>query len=177
MSDVNSGMRVVGIAQAVKNLADMSDAIVNRVTRKSVRAATRVIANQIKSTTYGGGRHRITGLLQRSQAISVSSKGDIITGKVVMRPVDVSGNTKIARLVRRTKSAKINRAGQIAAFYWRFLEKGTATRQTASGANRGAVPAMPWVVPAFDATDNAAVDAFAKMFNSETEREAAQLTK
>jgi len=177
VASFNAGMRVVGIAKAVKNLKDMGDAIEKRVARKAVRAATKIIAAAVKGTTYGGPRHKITGLLQRSQGISVSSKGNIITGKIIMRPVDVSGNTKVARLVRHHRKAKANNVTEMAAFYWRFLEKGTNRRTTASGANRGAVPAMPWVVPAFDATDNAAVDQFAKVFNAETEREAAQLTK
>ena len=177
MADVNAGMRIVGIAKAVANLRSMADAVEKRVARKAVRAATKIIAAAVKSTTYGGPRHRITGLLVRSQAISVSSKANVITGKIIMRPVDVSGNTKVARLVRHHRKAKLNNATEMAAFYWRFLEKGTAQRSTKSGANRGAVPAMPWVVPAFDATDNAAIDQFAKVFNAETEREAAQLTK
>ncbi|HKV17354.1 MAG TPA: HK97-gp10 family putative phage morphogenesis protein [Reyranella sp.] len=170
--------RVVGISKAVANLKQLGDAIASRVTRKAVRAATRVIMLQVKRTTYSGDRDRRTGLLGRSLSMTVSAKqGKAIVGKVVMRPVDVTGKSKVAQNVRRARKAKLGNATQMTAFYWRFLEKGTKTRATQSGANRGRVMPSPWVVPAFDAKSGEAIDVFAKIFNRETDAEARKLDK
>ena len=168
-------VRVLGIAQAVKNLREMADAIQKRVTRKAVRAATRVIMRQVKTTTYGGGRTKRTGLLVRSISMAMSSKRDVIKGKVVARPVNVTGKSKVAQHVRRARKAKLGNATEMAAFYWRFLEKGTGPRATKGGANRGHVRALPWVVPAFDAKSGEALDVFTKIFNRETEDEARKI--
>lgn len=169
--------RVLGIEQAVANFKQMSDAIQNRITRKAVRAATRTIAQAVKAATYKGGRTQRTGLLVRSQAISVSKRADVIVGKLVMRPVDVTGKSKVAQRVRRSKKAKLNNATEMAAFYWRFLERGTTKRTTKTGKNRGRVPAMPWVEPAFDASAGVALDRFSEIFNREIEDEARKLPK
>lgn len=170
-------IKVLGIAQAVATLRELGNVVMKRVTRKSVRAATKLIQRQVKSTTYSGDRQRRTGLLGRSLAITVSSKGggDSIVGKIVMRPVSVTGKSKVAQNVRRSKKAKLNNATEMAAFYWRFLEKGTKQRQTQSGANRGSVSPRPWVEPAFDSKATQAIDAFASVFNRETEDEARKL--
>lgn len=171
-------MRVVGIAKAVENLRLMGDAITKRVTRKAVRQATRVIMLQIKQTTYSGDRQRRTGLLGRSIGMAVSTKlRGFVVGKVVARPVDVTGKSKVAQAVRRARKAKLNNATETTAFYWRFLEKGTKARSTQGGANRGSVSPRPWVVPAFNARSSEAIDVFAKIFNRETEAEARKLDK
>lgn len=171
-------VRVLGVAQAVKILRELGDKVAKRVTRKAIRASTRIIMREVKRTTYSGGRERRTGLLGRSLAMTVSSKGggDRIVGKIVMRPVDVTGKSKVAQHVRRSRKAKLGNATEMAAFYWRFLEKGTKARQTQSGANRGHVSPRPWVVAAFDAKSGAAIDAFAAIFNREIEDEARKLS-
>lgn len=172
----NPGIRVLGISQAVANLRTMADALQVRVTRKAVRAATTVILKQIKATTYNAPRDRRTGLLGRSLGLTISTrKAGWVVGKIIMRPVDVTGKSRVAQHVRRLKKAKLGNATEMAAYYWRFLEKGTKKRSTKGGANRGSVPAMPWVVPAFDAKSTEALDVFSKVFNRETEAEAKKL--
>lgn len=176
MASTSEGFRVLGVKQAVDNLRAMSFAIAQRVTRKAVRASTRVIATQVKATTYTGNRHKRTGLLGRSLSMTVSAKkSGEITGKIIARPVDVTGKTKVAQHVRRAKKAKLGNATEMPAFYWKFLEKGTDRRTTSGGANRGRVSARPWVVPAFDAKSGEALDTFATIFNRETEDEARKL--
>jgi len=168
--------QVLGIAQAVKNLQEMSRAIQTRVTRKAVRSATGLILKAVRGDTYKGDRTRRTGLLLRSLAMTVSTKRrDVIVGKIVMRPVSVTGKSRVAQRVRSSKKAKLGNATEMAAFYWRFLERGTKPRTTKGGANRGAVAASPWVEPAFDRTSGTAIDAFAKRFNREVEEEAKKL--
>jgi HK97 gp10 family phage protein len=169
-------IRVLGIAQAVKNLQAMSVAIQKRVTRKAVRAATLLLMRPIKAGAYGPSRKKQTGLLQRSIGMVVSTKlrGRIV-GKVIARPVDITARTKVAQAVRATRKFKSNNATETAAFYWRFLEKGTGPRATQGGANRGAITPRPWVLPSFGAHSGSALDAFARVFNEETEAEAKKL--
>jgi hypothetical protein len=110
-------------------------------------------------------------LLGAGLAIAVSKKHDVIVGKVVERPVDLASGGRVARMVRGTTSAK----DSASAYYWRFLEKGTAERHTTSGASRGSISARPWVVPAFDDSADDALDKFAAVLNAETEAEARKL--
>jgi HK97 gp10 family phage protein len=172
MADV----RVLGIAQAVKNLQAMSVAIHKRVTRKAVRAATLIFNRAVKAGAYGTGRQKRTGLLMRSLGMVVSTKQrGLVVGKIIARPVDITARTKVAQAVRASRKFKANNATETAAFYWRFLEKGTGPRTTQGGASRGALSARPWVVPAFDANVSSALDRFASIFRDEVEAEARKL--
>jgi len=168
--------RVLGIADCVRNLKKLGDTVMTRVTRKAVRSATAVILRQVRRTTYSGDRDRRTGLLKASLGMSVSAKSaGLIVGKVVMRPVDVTGKSRVAQNVRRKRKAKQNNATEMAAFYWRFLERGTKKRTTKGGANRGSVNPSPWIEPAFDSTNAEALDKFKQVFERETEAEARKL--
>lgn len=169
-------IRVLGIAQAVKNLQNMKFAITKRVTRKAVRAASLLILQAVKGGAYGPGRQKQTGLLQRSIGLVISTKQrGLVVGKIIARPVDITARTKVAQAVRASRKFKANNATETAAFYWRFLEKGTGSRVTSRGAHRGTLTARPWVVPAFNATTSSALDRFASIFNAETEAEARKL--
>lgn len=171
-------IRPLGIAQTVQNLQQLSKRLQNNIMRQAIRAATNVIAKPIKGGTYGAGRQKITGLLQRSQTVSVSMKGDQIDGRVRMRDVDVAGNSKVARLVRHHRSFRSGKTPKaMRAYYWWFLEKGTQPRRTSGGASRGSVTARPWVVPTFDAYDNAALDAFSQVLSKRVDEESANLPK
>jgi len=171
-------IRVLGIAQAVKNLQEMKLAIQKRVTRKAVRAATLIFNRAVKSTAYSPARQKRTGLLQRSLGMTISTKqrGRVV-GKIIARTVDITARTKVAQAVRASRKFKSNNATETAAFYWRFLEKGTGPRTTQGGASRGSLTARPWVVPAFNANVSSALDRFASIFNAEVEAEARKLKR
>lgn len=169
-------VKVLGIEQTVRNLESLSKSLQTTVVRQALRAAMKVIATRIKADTYGPGRQRITGLLSRSQGVSTYKDGDDIKAKLRMRDVDVSGPSKLARLVRGQRHLS-DRTRKYRAFYWWFLEHGTGERHTAKGANRGAVSARPWVVPDFESTSNAALDAFNAMLARRVDEESAKLPK
>lgn len=172
----SEGLRVLGIQQAVKNLREMQFAITKRVTRQAVRAATLEISRAVKQGAYGPSRKKITGLLQRSIGMVVSTKQrDRVVGKVIARPVDITARTKVAQAVRGARKFKAS-ATETTAFYWRFLEKGTGPRTTQGGANRGSLSARPWVVPTFNSRVSAALDVFTSVFNAKTDEEARKLS-
>jgi HK97 gp10 family phage protein len=165
MTDPIIKVRPLGIAQAVKNLETLSQGLQSNITRAAVRRATNVIGRAIKATTYSAGRKQITGLLLRSQSVAVSKKGEIITGSVRMRDVNITSNSRVARLVRKHRSVKAGTT-KTRAFYWWFLEKGTQR-----------IKARPWVIPAFDATSATAIDAFAETLRNRVDAETAKLPK
>lgn len=168
-------IRPLFIEEAVKNLETMKDRLQKNIVRQALRASLKVIAAPIKAGTYAGPRHRITGLLLRSQAISVVSKADVISAKLRMREVNVSGAGKLARLVQARRPNKTPQKTR--AFYWWFLERGTAQRRTTSGASRGIGPRLEWVVPAFDQNSQAALDAFQQVLGKRVDEESANLPK
>lgn len=170
-------IEVKGLSQALANLNEISKRIRNNVTRKATREATKIIAAAIKSQTYKAPIDRRTGLLERSQGMSVTIKGDVITGKVKMRRVNV-GNTSAFAKSFRAKATRKRAIKQVySAFYWRFLEKGTKARVTKKGADRGRVPVQPFVLPAFGSSYSSALSAFQRVFTSETVAAARSLPK
>jgi hypothetical protein len=176
-------VRALGIEQTVKNLQTLSTRLQSNIVRQATRAALNVIAKPIKAQTYGPGRQRITGLLQRSQTVSVSTKAGVVTASLRMRDVSVGGKTKATR-----------------AFYWSFLEQSTPPRYTHSGKTamtlgfsggraswrkrrqgvsgyRGFITPRPWVVPAFDSLSGAALDTFQDVLRTRVDEESANLPK
>lgn len=173
-------IRVLGLAQVVKNLQTLSEALQKKIMRRAVRAAAVPYAKEVKATTYGGKRHRRTGLLIASQSISTGTKGDDVIAKVRMRDVNIAKDNKIGRAVRGARSLVPGAAKtpeKYRAFYWRFLEYGTKQRRTKSGADRGAVGESKWVRPAFDSKSDEAINAFRLRLASDLEAEAAKLPK
>lgn len=171
-----TGIRVLGLQQAARNLATLSDKLQNSIVRQAARQAVNVMARQVKSTTYGGDRHQRTGLLLKSQTVSTRVTGGEVSARVKMRDVNIASNSKIARAVRSRRSfSKGKPPDKFRAFYWWFLEHGTKTRRTSHGADRGAVGARPWVVPAFDAKVGAALDAFQKTLTDRLDEESRKL--
>jgi HK97 gp10 family phage protein len=170
------GIRVLGVSQAVKNLQTLSTRLQSNIVRQATRAAVNTIASAVKAKTYGAGRQKQTGLLLRSQRVSVSKQQDEITGRLRMKKIDVSGKSRLARAVRKRRGIDPKGKGtQQAAFYWLFLEKGTKERTTRGGAKRGAVPASPWVNPTFDERADSAIEAFRKVLSERVTQECAQL--
>src|SRR5580765_4089587 len=156
-----TGVRVLGLEQAKKNLATLSDKLQRKIIRQAVNVALGVIAKKIKSTTYTGKRQRRTGLLLMSQGLTSRQKKDEVLGRVRMRDINVAAGTKGSKFFGPVNPHAGKKNPKQRAFYWWMLEKGTKTRTTKrTRANRGAVPASPWVIPAFDATHNQAIDAF-----------------
>jgi hypothetical protein len=183
------GMRVLGLEQAKRNLQALSDKLQNSIVRASLRAAGNTYLAATKAATYGPGRQQRTGLMQRAQSVATSKRGDQLSAKVRMREVSVGGSSGFAQAVRARHGIKsltrtVTRRGKTSTkpvsmrpFYWWFLEKGTGQRRTASGANRGAITARPWVVPTFYGTSDRAIESFRDTLNRRLEEAANQLPK
>lgn len=160
-------VRPVGIAQAAKNLETLSRLLQTSIVRASVRSAINVIAKPIKTKTYSQDRHRITGLLMASQAVGVTKNGQVITGRLRMRDVNIASQSRVAKLVRTHRRFAGPPPQKYRAFYWWFLERGT----------RRGLTARPWVVPTFDATSTAALDDFSIVLRTRLDSETANLPK
>lgn len=174
-----NSIRVLGLGEAINNLKQLEEKLRNNIIRRASRAAANVYLKDVKAQAYGAGRKMRTGLLGKSPGVAVSKKGDRITGRVKMRPINVAGKTKVAALVRKSRNLSVDpdKARRFAAFYWRFLEKGTPERKTKSGAGRGSVSARPWVNPIFNSDSTAALDAYKAAIQAGLNEEALKLPK
>src|SRR5687767_3888859 len=100
------GMRVLGLDQAKRNLQALSDKLQNSIVRASLRAAGNTYLKATKAATYGAGRTRRTGLMERAQSVATSKRGDTLSAKVRMREVSVASNSGFAQAVRARHGIK-----------------------------------------------------------------------
>lgn len=164
--------RVLGLPNLMQNLRTLEEKLALSILRQSSRKAANVYLAATRATTYGTGRQKITGLLQRSQSIASKMQGDTITSGVKVRAVSVSSTSSFARNYRRVHNTTKTKT---LAYYWRFLEFGTPQRHTKSGANRGLITPRPWVRPAFEARADAAIEAYRVNTRDRLDEEARQL--
>lgn len=157
------GIRVLGLQEARRNLEELSNKLQNSIVRASLRAAGNTYLKATKAATYGAGRQRRTGLLERAQSVATRKRGDVLNAAVRMRDVNVAPRGAERSLMRP--------------FYWWFLEKGTAERRTRSGKSTGSISPRPWVVPAFNVNSDRAIEAFKETLTRRLEEAANQLPK
>lgn len=168
--------RVFGVEQALKNFQTLEDALQKRITRLAVLASARVFLQEVRSTTYGAGRTRRTGLLLAAQGISARIAGNEVTAWVSMHKADVTTGGTVGGRPRLREFMPSNVKARHTPFYWWFLERGTAQRITkTTHARRGFVSRRQWVEPAFDAKGQEAIAEFADTVARELDKACASL--
>lgn len=189
-------MEVKGLKQALANLDKVGKEIGTKALRASLLSAALIINRAVKSATY-------TTFVQRSGAIRAGMgvrvgrelKDDRLSAVIVeFERTNTSGPL--------LKSARERIAKTNVAYWWRFLEFGTANRRAAktpkasrsgriqrgrkhllataryaASASVGDVAARPWVRPAFSATAQQAVEKFRADLRATLEREVNNLSK
>jgi hypothetical protein len=169
-------VRVFGVAQTVKNLQTLDDALQKKIVRLGALASARVFLQQVQSTTYAADRRRRTGLLLAAQGISARVAGNEVTAWVAMHKTDVATGGTAGGRPRLREFMPSNVKAKHIPFYWWFLERGTAERITKkTHARRGFVSRRQWVEPAFDAKGADAIAAFADTVARELEKTCATL--
>lgn len=148
-------IRVDGLKETTDRLADLDRRLRVNIVRRALRAGLKVTLQPLKDAAYQTNVKR-TGLLARSLAVKiqrVSKKTPEVGGIITANEI------KGGRAIRLGKKGGGNDA-RYRAFYWRFLEYGTAARKTASGANRGAGPVRAWAKPVVQARARQMVERF-----------------
>lgn len=182
MSRTFASVKVEGLQGCLKNLDTMETKLAKTIVKDAARAGGRVLLAAVKSDIYKG-LHKQTGLLGSGLTVTtgISSSGQRVTSYVKERQVGVAGKSKTAKISLRAATRHAHIGGRIAnrfgAFYWRFLEFGTAARANSSGANRGALKATGNVRSAFSASSSAAIDQFRSVLIAKTETEAQNLPR
>ena len=137
----------------VKGLRELGEALKNFgpvLAKKYLRRATYEAAKVIEADAESRAPVR-TGTLKSKIAIfRRKSDENSAMYAVGVRPVKLSRKVKkVLRILRKANGTRTSIDGD--AFYWRFLEFGTAK-----------MAARPFLRPAFEAQKAAAIDAFAK---------------
>lgn len=133
---------ITGLDQLKANFAQVKDDMIKRTARTAVAAGARVIRNAAKTNALAHG-FRKSGLLIRSIKSFQRRKG-----------VDL-GTTVFSVGIP---------AGKGSPFYWRFLEFGwnhTGTAHRKQADNITPIPARPFIQPALQQNQEAAVQAMA----------------
>lgn len=165
-------IKIQGLEQARENLKTLDEKLQNKVIRAAIRRGLTVALREVKQTVYTRVQRR-TGLLGRSMGIRlqrINKKRPFINAIITAKEV------RGGRTQRQT--------GQIgdddrkyAAFYWRFIEFGTAERRTKRGAIRGIMPATPFAGPAAQARFSSIVETTKVQLYLELDKEIAKLPK
>lgn len=176
-------VEVKGMRELLANLEKIPALIANKIVRKASRQGGNVILKAVRGQIYRGLSRR-TGLLSAGLSINVgmAKSRNRVTAYIKHREIKTAGNTKAAGAARAGAWAKRKRsstriAPKFGAFYWRFLELGVGSRQTSTGANRGALKPTGNVRSAFTSAAGSAIDTFRRVVLAETEIEVNKLPK
>lgn len=174
---------VKGLQQALDNLQRIPTLLATTAVKKASRAGGTVLIKAVRGTIYRGLQKR-TGLLTAGLSVNVgvAPSKNRVTAYIKEREVKTAGTTRTNIAARagawgKRKRGSTRIAPKFGAFYWRFLEFGVGARQTASGANRGALAPTGNVRAAFTAAAGSAIDTFRQILLAETETEVSKLPK
>jgi HK97 gp10 family phage protein len=165
-------VKVVGLAQAVDNLKTLEVKLQNKVIRAAIRRGLSVALREVKQTVYTRVQRR-TGLLPRSMGVRlqrINKKRPFINAIITAKEVRGGRTQRLTGQVGDDDR-------KYAAFYWRFIEFGTAERRTKRGAHRGVMPATPFAGPAARARFSSIVDTTKEQLYLELDKEIAKLSK
>lgn len=173
-------VKVEGLQGCLKNLETMETKIAKKIVKDAARAGGQIILRSVQGSIYRGLTPR-TGLLKEglSVTVGVARSGQRVTAYVKERQTGTGGKSELARVSLAAAMRHARTGGRVAprfgAFYWRFLEFGVAARQTAGGANRGALPATANVRGAFSSSSGIAIDRFKDVLIAGVNSEVQQL--
>lgn len=199
-------LEVKGLKQAIANLNDLNGKVKLEVGRLALRAALLRVLEAVKAATYTTF-HRETGAIKAGFGVRVGRelRGEVLASVVVEYPQTMIGNTPMTQAFRRHRARRRSRSRKAVnlfqiAYWWLYLEFGTAERRTArkpktlirrAGATRlnraigkweaaastGYVAARPWVRPTFANTAQAAVDIFTATMREKIEEQTDAMPK
>lgn len=176
-------MSVKGLRETLDNLQKIPALVANKIVRRAARQGGNVLLKATRAGIYKGLQRR-TGLLSAGLSINVgmARSKNRITAYIKHREIKTAGTTKAAGVARaaawaKRRSGSSRVAPKFGAFYWRFLELGVASRQTQSGANRGALPATRNVRSGFTSAAGSAIDTFRRVLTADVEVEVSKLSK
>jgi hypothetical protein len=173
---------VLGLSQTLANLDTLGRKMETMIVKASVYEALKPVQGAVRDSTYSTFKP-MDGLIRKGWAQLVGKKvrNDVIAGYVIQEEQVVARMDKAAFLsvLRRPRKSKGKTIAptKYGAFWWVFLEFGTKSRQTKTGANRGSVTARPWVAPSFSSTAQQAVSIFTEQVKERTDRAISELPK
>jgi HK97 gp10 family phage protein len=134
-----------GLADLIRKLDVLKPALAKKYLRKAMRTATS-IANKAAKTNVATGPDA-TGQTKRS----LGTKVKVYPSVVVVGVVEPRAGFTAVRPGGQTHDPRKTA---------HLLERGTKLRRTKAGANRGAMPARPFLLPAFTANEGRIVQVF-----------------
>lgn len=170
-------VEVKGLKQALANLERLPELIAENAVKKASRAGGNELLRAVRGNILQGLTER-TGLLRKGLAVSVGRGrgGNRITAYVKELEVKTAGTSARARAARGAAFRARKGGGMVAkrfgAFYWRFLELGTADRK-----GHGALRATGNVGAAFTSSAGSAIDTFRRVLLQNVQTEVSKLPK
>lgn len=162
--NVQFGIEITGIKEAIQVLNKLPENIQKNVTRKAMRESMQPTLHLARSTAP-----RLTGRLL--EGIQLRSRTDKKTGNIVVSVLAGDGWYRGKQFY-----ASMVEFGH---FSGKRPSKKKKTMRTAEGKffvdSRKWVPAYPWMVPAYDKTARPAIELFGKLFKSGVDKQVKKL--
>lgn len=132
-----SETKITGVVEFAGALANITNAVKNKLMRKAVRAASAPLRSAIR-----GRAPRDKGNLAKSITVQVKAKRNVTKTAKGFR---TNGPSRVYARIGPAKGARGDRHAHL-------VEFGTAPRRTKAGKFVGAMPAKPFIRPSVEAT-------------------------